>query len=412
MTWKRDPGLDPAAMAEKQARQTDALETVAAAIDGGDFDRARLELAAIDAEARRAAAAVDADPTPEAPTLDSLRTRLDAADPVGAAGIRPLQDFAGRELPRRVLWMDSRLGGGTVLRVGDVAVIGGAGGVGKSFATLALAVAAASTDPDPGPGPAEAVGLHVRRGGAVLIGYEDDPVTVAWRAGLIAARSGAEPSAIPDRLAVVPDPSPLMEADYERPGNIRDSDSWPALWDGIAARAPSLVIVDPASAALSGVNQNDGGTVRHFVRALAREAGRGGFGVVIVAHSTKDARYGGAPGPGAVAGSGQWWDAARGVLFMRGDGPDRAAIECLKANHGPTGWAVTLEADRRPRHDKPDVFAGWRRTGRYSPEEWAAELERRKASGNGAARKPDTSEKRANGVTAQSGPYAPGELGP
>ena len=134
-----------------------------------------------------------------------------------AAGIRPLQDFAGRELPPRVLWMDSRLGGGVVLRVGDVAVIGGAGGVGKSFATLALAVAAASTDPDPDrdPGPAEAVGLHVRRGAAVLIGYGDDPVTVAWRAGLIAARSGAEPSTIPDRLAVVPDPSPLMEADYD-----------------------------------------------------------------------------------------------------------------------------------------------------------------------------------------------------
>ena len=170
MTWRHDPELDPEALAE-QARRTDALELAAAAIDGGDFDRARLELAAIDAEARRDAAAVDADPAPEAPTLDSLRARLDAADPVGAAGIRPLQAFAGRELPRRVLWMDPRRGGGTVLRVGDVAVIGGAGASGKSFASLALAVAAAS----PGDGPAEAVGLHVRRGGAVLIGYEDDP---------------------------------------------------------------------------------------------------------------------------------------------------------------------------------------------------------------------------------------------
>ena len=41
MTWTHDPGLDPAALAEEQARRTDALETVAAAIDGGDFDRAR-----------------------------------------------------------------------------------------------------------------------------------------------------------------------------------------------------------------------------------------------------------------------------------------------------------------------------------------------------------------------------------
>ena len=236
--------------------------------------------------------------------------------------------------------------------------------------------------------------MHVRSGPAVLIGYEDDPVTVA----------------VPEGLAVVVDPEPLMVADYDSPGSVRDGDDWRGLWDGIAALSPSLVIVDPASAALAGVNQNDGGTVRHFVRALAREAVRGGFGVLIVAHSTKAARYGGDPGPGAVAGSGQWHDAARGVLFMRGDGPGRAVIECLKANHGPTGWAVTLEADRRTQDGKPDLFAGWRRTGRYGPQEWAAEQERRKASGNGAARKPDTSERRGNGVTAKSGPYAPGEV--
>ena len=93
---------------------------------------------------------------------------------------------------------------------------------------------------------------------------------------------------------------------------------------------------------------------------------------------------------------------------MRGDGPGRAAVECLKANHGPHGWAVTLEADWRTRTDAPDLFAGWRRSGRFSPQEWAAELERRKKSGNGAALKPDTSEKRGNGVTANYA--APGEL--
>ena len=199
-----------------------------------------------------------------------------------------------------------------------------------------------------------------------------------------------------------------MEADYDSPGNARRSDRWRALWDGIAALSPSLVIVDPASAALSGVNQNDGGTVRHFVRALASEAGRGGFGIAIVAHSTKDARYGGAPGPGAVAGSSQWWDAARGVLFMRGDGPGRAAIECLKANHGPTGWAVTLEADRRGRGDgNPDLFAGWTRTGRFGPEEWAAEQERRKANGNP---KPVTAGKRAQAPNGSGAFAAPGEV--
>lgn len=386
---------DTASIAEKAAKRADELKAAKTAAAFGDPGPAR-ELAAIEAaEATQADADADA-----AKLIDAAKTGRELADvlaKLAPADVRPLQTFSGRELPKPVLWMDPRHGGGTVLRVGDVAVIGGAGGVGKSFATLALAVAAASPSTTDRPGdvrPGETVGLHVRSGPAVLIGYEDDPVTVA----------------VPEGLAVVVDPEPLMVADYDSPGSVRDGDDWRGLWDGIAALSPSLVIVDPASAALAGVNQNDGGTVRHFVRALAREAVRGGFGVLIVAHSTKKARYGGDPGPGAVAGSAQWHDAARGVLFMRGDGPGRAVIECLKANHGPTGWAVTLEADRRTQDGKPDLFAGWRRTGRYGPQEWAAEQERRKASGNGAARKPDMSEKRGNGVRAKSGPYAPGEV--
>ena len=165
--------MDAAALDEKQARRTEALEAVDAAIDAGKHVQARRDLEALEASA---AAEAEAVPDPEAsgadgpPTLDSLRKRLNEADPVGAAGIRPLASMAG-DLPRPVLWMDSRRGGGTVLRAGDVAALGGAGGVGKSFATLALAVAAA----EPGDGPGDAVGLHVRRGPAVLIGYEDDP---------------------------------------------------------------------------------------------------------------------------------------------------------------------------------------------------------------------------------------------
>lgn len=66
-----------------------------------------------------------------------------------------------------------------MLRIGDVCALGGAGGVGKSLASLAVAAAS------PGNGPAHAIGLEVRRGGAALIGIEDDPATVAWRAALI-----------------------------------------------------------------------------------------------------------------------------------------------------------------------------------------------------------------------------------
>ncbi|MCY4574909.1 MAG: AAA family ATPase [Gemmatimonadetes bacterium] len=290
-------------------------------------------------------------------------------DPASVVGLKPVSEFAG-ELPPPVLWMDARRGGGTILRVGDVALLSGAGGVGKSFVTLGLAVAAArGGDEKRGDG----CGLHVRKGPAVVLSYEDDPRTVAYRCGLIVS-SMPEPASAPEDLLLVPDPHPLMVADHENPGRVAKADQWTTLWNAIRSKNPSLVIVDPASAALAGVNQNDGATVRWFLRALAQEAKNGNFGVLVVAHSTKGARYGQADvGPHAVAGSAQWTDASRGVLFMRRQGEGRAVIECVKSNHGPVGWAVELEADMRG--SEPGRFAGWKKRGRHSHKEWAERKE-------------------------------------
>ena len=313
--------------------------------------------------------------------IEAATTGMEVAALFPESAVRPLRDYTGRELPGPVVWMDARHGGGTVLRVGDVAVLSGAGGVGKSFAALAIAVAAAS----PGDDSAHAAGFDVRRGGAVLIGYEDDPVTVAWRAGLIAGREDA--AELPETLHLVPDPEPLMTADPSSPGKATKALEWDKLWADVAALAPSIVIVDPASAALAGVNQNDSGTVRGFVRALATEAAKGGFGVLLIAHSTKEARFG-KTGPdrlavafekgGAVAGSAQWWDACRGVLTMVSDGPGRALIQCQKANYGPHGWVVALGADTRERPGEPDLFAGWIRHDLFSSDLWEAEERRRR----------------------------------
>ncbi len=140
--------------------------------------------------------------------IEAATTGMEVAALFPESAVRPLRDYTGRELPRPVVWMDARHGGGTVLRVGDVAALSRAGGVGKSFAALAIAVAAAR----PGDGSAHAAGFDVRRGGAVLI----DPVTVAWRAGLIAGREGA--AELPETLRLVPDPEPLMTADPRNPG--------------------------------------------------------------------------------------------------------------------------------------------------------------------------------------------------
>lgn len=112
---------------------------------------------------------------------------------------------------------------------------------------------------------------------------------------------------------------------------------------------PTLVIIDPISAALENVDTSQTGPVRAFMRELVVEAKRADCGVLLVAHDTKsarnEARAGRDPGAGAVAGSASWYDAARGVLYLRREpgNSGRRLLECLKSNYGPSGWGAVLQ---------------------------------------------------------------------
>ena len=103
-------------------------------------------------------------------------------------------------------------------------------------------------------------------------------------------------------------------------------DAWSRLWEEIKTARPSLVIVDPVSAALADADTSQTGPARTFLRLLSQEAATAGCGVLLVAHDTKSARNlamaGQDPGAGAVAGSAAWYDGARGVLTLV---PDPAA---------------------------------------------------------------------------------------
>ena len=76
---------------------------------------------------------------------------------------------------------------------------------------------------------------------------------------------------------------------------------------------------------------------------------------------------------GAVAGSGHWWDAAQGVLYMHGDRPDRAATECRNPNHGPTRRVVTASPPTSANaREGADLRAGWRRYRHHRVHAWTA----------------------------------------
>ena len=157
------------------------------------------------------------------------------------------------------------------------------------------------------------------------------------------------PDPDPAQIPHWPDPGPLYHGFDGGNGQDPGAD-WPALWAAVRELAPSLVVIDPASSALADASMNEGGPVRAFMGALAREADAAGCGVLVVAHSTKADRATDEPGPGAVAGSATWFDAARGLLYLtwkaaKHDDRDterRRELRCIKANHGRSGWSVTL----------------------------------------------------------------------
>ena len=250
--------------------------------------------------------------------------------------------------PDAVLWRDQGPGPDerkvdAVLSVGEVAILASAGGLGKSLLTLAVAVEAATAAQD-GREYGNACGLRVRPGAVVLVSYEDSPARIGNRLHWFAKTA-------PERLHLWANPEPLFQTDPENRGAVTRCAAWPQLWEEIKAARPSLVIVDPVSAALADADTSQTGPARTFLREVSQEAETAGCGVLVVAHDTKDARNqakaGQDPGAGAVAGTAAWYDGARGVLtLVPHPVKDARLLVCIKANYGRTGWGAELTERR------------------------------------------------------------------
>lgn len=303
--------------------------------------------------------------------------------------LRSLAEFKGAPEPDPVMWLeDFREFKSPVLSIGEVCLLSGEGGLGKSYLTLSIAAAAAMADDEPH---GRTCGLRVKPGPVVLVSYEDTPIRMWWRL----ARMGVEAAAA--GLYVMEDPPPLWSGSdgEEEAGKSAAGTGWDELWADVRKIAPPLVVIDPASAALADVDVSQTGPVRKFIRALTAEAkpdeaeGWQGCGVLIVTHSTKAARNaarrGEDPGAGVVAGSAAWYDGARGVLFLdRFHDEDMdylRTLECVKSNYARHGWGIDLAEQYQD--DKKEQFAGFAFDQHVAPEY----MRERRGSGGGGKNK-------------------------
>ena len=277
------------------------------------------------------------------------------AEPVA---VTPAHETLKLPAPLRAIWADAAPPDDAVLcAIGEPLILAAPGGSGKSYVALSLALAAVA-----GEQPARACGLRVRPGGVLLVNYEDAAARIGARLNALLGREDATPDPDLSRLALVADPLPLWTPAIDR----ADGAVATAAFEGLRARAlddlPSVIVIDPISAAVGGADLNSAAVARTCVTDLARLSTDTGAGVLAIAHDTKAARNetraGGSPGAGAVAGSGQWYDAARGVLYLA-TGPDGSRVlTCEKANHGRAGWGRQLVGVQTG-----SVFRGFRAAG-------------------------------------------------
>ena len=338
------------------------------------------------------------DPWPDTVRSASKAPDMDAAwrllvDALRLPVVRCSREWRNKPPPAPVIWRDHAQFPDAVLSSGEVAVLSGAGKSGKSYIALALAVAAAQ-DEAKRRGYGEACGLRVAALPVVVLSYEDAPKRIDER--VAALDTGAS-------VRLIPDPPRLFHFDSTSRQWGR-SEAWPLVWAAISEADPGLVVIDTGPKAMGG-ETNDGGAVIAFLQALESEARSGGFGVLLTAHDTKahrnQVKAGEAPDAGAIAGSGQWHDSPRGVLYLSKHGPGdaRRILEAVKCSYGRDGWGASLIPDYRDRE-----YRGLKLDQHLDP----GQVEGKRTDFEAARKNPEATGGGRGGKKAAAGDYALG----
>ena len=248
------------------------------------------------------------------------------------------------------------LGDGCLIPVGEVGVLAGPGGQGKSCLTLQIALAVAAAKDGSLVAPFKGTGdecLRVAGGPVVAVGYEDQPGWLRWRLEHIANHldgNGVDTGPCvatlgnAERLSVAQIDQPLFAAPAHgrRDALPAPTSTWRRMWERATAIGARLVIIDPVGLALETVGF-DPAPVNAFYRALRAEAASIECAVLLVAHVTKQGRMMGAEiTADAIAGVAAWVDRSRCALTLVRDS-ETAVVKVVKANYAQQDTVIRLK---------------------------------------------------------------------
>lgn len=219
------------------------------------------------------------------------------------------------------------------LPAGEVTLLAGHGGAGKSQIGLALAVSVAL--------PRDWYGLSVQPRRVAYLSLEDPAPVLHWRLARLCAWHGVGMDALAGRLTVWD----ASAADAALLVDTRDGAVLTHVYDWLAERVRAdgvqVVIIDGASDAFSG-NEIARAQVRRFVRALRRLIPRDGA-VLLLAHVDK-ATARNAETTQGYSGSTAWSNSVRARWYLRpaDDDSGELLLEVQKSNFGAVGHAMRL----------------------------------------------------------------------